>query len=57
MITKREYDELYRLIEAYSDAWEAYVRAVHIISSERYSMGVLVTDAKENLLKYLKEQA
>jgi hypothetical protein len=57
MLTKPEYHELYRLVEAYTDAWEAYVKAVHVISSERYSMGVLVTDAKENLLKYLKELA
>jgi hypothetical protein len=64
MLTNREYHELYRLIEIYADAWEAYVKAVRddAVPSQRQrrvtaTLGMAVTTAKDNLLKYLKEIA
>ena len=60
MLTRTEYNELYRLIEAYTDAWETYVAAVAVADSvpktDAPQLGMKVTETKEELLKYVKEK-
>jgi hypothetical protein len=55
MLTRQEYNELYKRIEALTDAWETYVKSVAVNISDRYGNGVAVTDCKEDLLRYLKD--
>lgn len=54
MLSRQEYNDLYRLFERYNDAWEAYVQAVWDNRPERYGLGAAVGSAKEELISHLK---
>ena len=55
MLSRQEYNELYKLLENYTRAWESYVRDVKDEAPSVYGAGALVTQCKEDLITKLKE--
>lgn len=54
MLTRNEYNELYRKVEELTDAWEAYVKAVQENDPSRHGKGAVAFNRKEELLTFLK---
>jgi hypothetical protein len=57
MLTRQEYNELYRLLEQLGDAWRAYVNNIVTHHGQPDpAFGMQVSNAEDRLKKYLREQ-
>ena len=55
MLTRQEYNDLYRLIDDLCEAYEAYVYAMVNTEPNRFGLGAVVAEIKEAVQKKLKE--
>jgi hypothetical protein len=55
MLTRHEADALQRQIDAYTEAWEAYVKAVANSDPSRFGAGALVASLGEDLRRLVRQ--
>jgi len=55
MLTRQEYNELYRLIQGLCEAYEAYVYAMVNSEPNRFGLGAITAETKEALIRKLKD--